>query len=143
MRSEVQATIDRYEITERVQITGWASGEVVRQHLDSASVMILPSFAEGLPVVIMEALAMGRPVISTYVAGIPELIRPAENGWLVPAGDVDAIESAMRDALNTPIASLREMGEHGRAMVRERHDIKIEVAKLLSHIKQLKDLSDD
>ena len=49
--------------------------------------MVLPSFAEGLPIVIMEAFALGRPVISTYIAGIPELV-DREPGWLVPAGDV-------------------------------------------------------
>ena len=53
--------------------------------------MVLPSFAEGLPIVIMEALALGRPVVSTYIAGIPELVQHGESGWLVPAGSVAAL----------------------------------------------------
>ena len=61
-----------------------------------ARALVLPSFAEGLPVVIMEAMALRRPVISTYVAGIPELVRPGENGWLVPAGDVEALAELCR-----------------------------------------------
>ena len=47
----------------------------------------MPSFAEGFPAVIMEAMALRRAVISTFVAGIPKLVRDGENGWLVPVGD--------------------------------------------------------
>ena len=52
---------------------------------------MLPSYAEGLPVSIMEAFFLERPVISTYVAGIPELVTPGKNGWLTPAGDAEAL----------------------------------------------------
>lgn len=65
--------------------------------------MILPSFAEGLPVVIIESLALGRPLISTYVAGIPELVVPDESWWLVPAGSVEALIIAMKTVLETPL----------------------------------------
>ena len=61
-------------------ITGWASGEEVREQILGARALVLPSFAEGLPVVIMEALGLGRPVLSTYVAGIPELVEPGDPG---------------------------------------------------------------
>src|SRR5688572_31740184 len=74
--------------------------------------VLFRSFAEGLPVVIMEALALGRPVLATAVAGIPELVSP-ECGWLVPAGSVEALVQAMKDALATP-------PEIGRASCRER-----------------------
>ena len=67
----------------------------MRDEILAARALVLPSFAEGLPVVIMEAMALRRPVITTYVAGIPELVRDGENGWLVPAGDVEAL--ARRD----------------------------------------------
>ena len=76
---------------------------------------MLPSFAEGLPVVLMEALALGRPVVTTYVAGIPELVRPGVEGWLVPAGDVRQLVNALRQLLLTPIDRLIEMGHAGRA----------------------------
>ena len=72
--------------------------------------MVLPSFAEGLPVVIMEALALHRPVISTYVAGIPELIQHGKNGWLVPPGDVSSLKTAMQELLNTSDADLEVDG---------------------------------
>ena len=85
-----------------MRITGWISGEQVRDEILAARALVLPSFAEGLPVVIMEAMALKRPVISTFVAGIPELVQPGEHGWLVPAGDVEALVDVMRACLETP-----------------------------------------
>jgi glycosyltransferase involved in cell wall biosynthesis len=104
---------------------------VVQRWLRESRVMVLPSFAEGLPVVIMEALAMGRPVISTYIAGIPELV-DHHCGWLVPAGALGELADAMEAALATPVERLREMGQEGRRRVLERHDIGRESAKLLA-----------
>ena len=80
--------------------------------------------------VIMEALALKRPVISTYVAGIPELVGHNANGWLVPAGDVDALAEAMRDALTASPQRLANMGQHGAARVLENHDASREATKL-------------
>ncbi len=99
--------------------------------------MVLPSFAEGLPVVIMEALALGRPVISTYVAGIPELVEPQKTGWLVPAGSVEALKSAMREALSSPVDELSRMGRNGAQSVAEQHDVQREAAKLAELFKTL------
>jgi glycosyltransferase involved in cell wall biosynthesis len=91
---------------------------------------VLPSFAEGLPVSIMEAFALGRPVISTYVAGIPELVRPGENGWLVPAGNVEALAAALRELLDAPADRLDALGAAGARAVRERHSADTEAARL-------------
>jgi glycosyltransferase involved in cell wall biosynthesis len=82
----------------------------------------------------MEALALGRPVISTYVAGIPELVRMGESGWLVPAGSVPALVAAMREAVTAPVEQLEQMGRAGAALVAERHDAKKEAAKLAALI---------
>jgi glycosyltransferase involved in cell wall biosynthesis len=113
-----------------VCITGWISGDRVQQELLASRALVLPSFAEGLPVVIMEAMALRRPVISTYVAGIPELVRPAETGWLVPAGSVENLAQAIEDLLATPVTRLRQMAEAGFLRVIGRHDIDREAAKL-------------
>ena len=79
----------------------------------------------------MEAMARGRPVISTYVAGIPELVRPEENGWLVPAGDVPSLVEAMREACSTSGERLEEMGRAGRELVARQHDSASEAARLV------------
>jgi glycosyltransferase involved in cell wall biosynthesis len=91
---------------------------------------VLPSFAEGLPVVVMEAMALRRPVITTYVAGIPELVHAPDHGWLVPAGDVGALADAMAACLAAAPDVLARMGDAARRRVLERHDVDTEAAKL-------------
>lgn len=130
MRQEVEALIARHDLSSRVRITGWISSDRVREEILAARGMVLPSFAEGLPVVIMEAMALRRPVLTTYVAGIPELVRPGENGWLFPAGSVEALAATLEDFLVTPSSVLERMGEAGYRRVLERHDIDREAAKL-------------
>ena len=98
--------------------------------VSAARALVLPSFAEGLPVVVMETMALRRPVLTTYVAGIPELVRPGENGWLFPAGSVEALAEAMADCLAQPPELLATMGEAARQRVLARHDIDTEAAKL-------------
>ena len=131
MRPEVESQLDKYEMQDHVRITGWISSDQVRDEILSSRALVLPSFAEGLPVVIMEAMALHRPVLSTYVAGIPELVIPGENGWLFPAGSIDSLVDALRDCLETSPAKLREMGEAGHLRVVERHDIDTEAGKLV------------
>jgi glycosyltransferase involved in cell wall biosynthesis len=123
MRAAVEAAIAQAALGDRVRITGWISGDAVRAELEAARALVLPSFAEGLPVVIMEAMALRRPVISTWVAGTPELVRPGEHGWLVPPGDPEALAQAMQACLDAPPVALARMGEAARARVRARHDV--------------------
>lgn len=130
MRTAIEAACRRHDLGARVTITGWVSNDRVREEILASRALVLPSFAEGLPVVLMEALALGRPVVSTYVAGIPELVVPGECGWLVPAGDVEALAQAMREVLEAPTERLSSMGARGAVRVRERHDARDEAAKL-------------
>jgi len=132
LHSEIAALIARLGLQDRVEITGWASSSEVRQHILASRAMVLPSFAEGLPVVIMEALALGRPVITTYVAGIPELVKPGVCGWLVPPGSVEALTAAMRAALQLPVEHLEQMGRAGTEQVAQRHDATVEAGKLVA-----------
>ncbi|MCP4070606.1 MAG: glycosyltransferase family 4 protein [Hyphomicrobiales bacterium] len=134
LRPELEALIQEFDLQDKVRITGWISSKQVREELLDSRALVLPSFAEGLPVVIMEAMSLARPVISTYVAGIPELVQSGENGWLVAAGDVGALADALREALTTEQSVLNEMGRKARQRVIERHDINTEAGKLLSLI---------
>jgi glycosyltransferase involved in cell wall biosynthesis len=115
---------------DNVRITGWICGARVKEEIMLARAMVLPSFAEGLPVVLMEAMALGKPVISTYVAGIPELVVPGLTGWLVPAGDPTSLADAIRHALGAGPAELTRLGVAARERVSERHDISREARKL-------------
>ena len=132
MRQVMERKITDYGLTERVRITGWLSGEEVRRAILDSRCLVLPSFAEGLPVVIMEAFALARPVVSTYVAGIPELVESQKNGWLLPCGSVQALQAALRDVLAAPLERLQVMGAAGREAVRDRHDALVEGKKLLT-----------
>lgn len=131
MRSEVEEKIARHQLEPNITITGWISSARVREEILNARALVLPSFAEGLPVVIMEAMALQRPVLSTYVAGIPELVKPGENGWLVPAGDAGILKDAIYKVLHTRHSELDRLGENAREKVLARHDIDTEAGKLL------------
>ena len=130
MHAEIKALVARYGLQGRISITGWLSSAQVHDQIQSARALVLPSSNEGLPVVIMEAMALRRPVIATYVAGIPELVQPGQHGWLVPAGDVVALADAMQACLAAPADEIARMGEAARQRVLDRHDVNTEARKL-------------
>ena len=130
MRGHIESLARHLGMEHLIHLAGWQSGQRVREEIVGSRALVLPSFAEGLPVVIMEALALGRPVISTYVAGIPELVKPGVNGWLVPAGSVSDLAAAMREALLAPVERLSEMGQAGARIVARRHNANTEARKL-------------
>ena len=123
MRRQIESQIRASDLQDCVTVTGWVDGKQVRELLQSSRGMVLPSFAEGLPVVLMEAMASGRPVISTFIAGIPELVEDQRHGWLVPAGNAEALANAIQALLATPIARLEEISRENRHQVRRYHDI--------------------
>src|SRR5262249_15179262 len=110
LRSPIEQRIEQLRLRQHVRLAGWQDAMAVRDEILQARAVVLPSFAEGLPVVLMEALALGRPVISTYIAGIPELVEPGVCGWLVPAGAVGPLVDAMRAALTTSVGELERLG---------------------------------
>jgi len=130
MRPELEGRIAQLGLGEHVRITGWISSDQVRDEILAARALVLPSFAEGLPVVIMEAMALRRPVLTTYIAGIPELVRAGENGWLFPAGSIEAMEQALRECLTQPIEVLQKMGDAGFERVTHRHSIDFGATRL-------------
>lgn len=129
LRGQITAAVAAHGLQDRVAFLGWQDEAGVARALADATALVVPSFAEGLPVVIMEAMAMGRPVIATAIAGVPELVTP-ETGWLVPAGDAGALAGAITALAATPPARLAEMGAAARARVLQRHDIDREAARL-------------
>jgi glycosyltransferase involved in cell wall biosynthesis len=136
LRRPIEERVQQLGLQKHVRLAGWQEAVAVRDEILRARALVLPSFAEGLPVVLMEALALGRPVISTYVAGIPELVVPGVCGWLVPAGSVEALAAAMREALLAPVEHLERLGRAGRARAAQRHNGVTEAAKLAALITQ-------
>jgi len=133
MRKGIEEKIKQYNLTDKVTIAGWMTSDQVKEQINKAKFTLLPSFAEGLPVVLMESMSLRKPAISTYIAGIPELITHNENGWLVPAGDIQALAETIKNVLNLSAEEIKIIGERSRTSVIERHHIDTEATKLKSH----------
>ena len=112
-----------------VVLEGAVNQDRIRSLYEQADVFCLPSFAEGLPVVLMEAMAMGVPCVSTLIAGIPELIRNEVDGLLVPASDLDALTEALARLVDSRELRLR-LATSARARVIELYDLGRNVAAL-------------
>lgn len=113
-----------------VTLLGYQSQQGVAEALRAADALVLPSFAEGVPVVLMEAMASARPVIATRVAGVPELVEDGVSGFLVPPGNERALADAILALAEADIAA---MGEAGRAKVKSEFSTVTEAEKLLEH----------
>jgi len=128
-RQLLERSIAEYGVEHMIELRGWQSGSAVRQALHEARALLLPTFAEGLPVVIMESLALGRPVISTYIAGIPELL-DSGCGWIVPSGSELHLREAIRDCLLATPAQLATMRADGRQRIEAQHDVRRNAGRL-------------
>jgi glycosyltransferase involved in cell wall biosynthesis len=120
-RASIESRVVELGLDTHVTMAGWGTGEEVRAAIQGARIFALPSFAEGLPIVLMESLAMGRAVVTTKITGIPELV-DAKVGWIVQAGDVPALQDAVAQALSADTATLTALGATGRARVAQAHD---------------------
>lgn len=129
LRASLEASIATLGLQKHITLAGWQDEAGVRRALAASQALILPSFAEGLPMVVMEAMAAGRPVIATAIAGVPELVN-RETGWLVPAGDAIALAEVIGELAATPQNQLIAMGLAARTRVFARHDIDTEATKL-------------
>jgi len=130
-RSVIERAARELAVDDLVRLVGWQSSEDVRRWIQSSRALVVPSFSEGIPVVLLEAMALERPVIATHVGGVSELVRRRENGWLVPAGSVEDLAAAILEALGTSVQELRRMGQRGRQLILEQHDLATEVGKLV------------
>lgn len=121
-RSRVEAEIARLQLQSQVRLTGALTQEGVRAELARADVFVLPSLAEGIPVVLMEAMASGVPCISTPVNGIPELIEHGHSGLLATPGDVDSLVTQLT-LLCTSMETRQRMVQAAHAKVRSQFDL--------------------
>ncbi|WP_420569067.1 glycosyltransferase family 4 protein [Thalassovita sp.] len=128
-RVELETKAAAMGLAGHVSFLGYKSQSEVAQTLQTQDMLVLPSFAEGVPVVLMEAMASGLPVVTTQIAGVPELVQDGTSGRLVPPGDADALRLAMQDVLTDPERAI-QMGQAGRAKVASEFDIRNEAAWL-------------
>ncbi len=113
---EVRQLATQLGVQERVLCPGWLGTEEKRAALASSTLFVLPSYAEGMPMALLEAMSWGLPVIATPVGGIPQVVTSEVNGLLVPPGDVAALASALGRLLESP--ALRErLGDAARKTI--------------------------
>lgn len=111
---ELRTEAARLGVSDRVVFAGYRDD--VPALLAGCDVFCLPSRLEGLPLVVLEAMAQARPVVASAVGGTPELVVHGETGLLVPPGDLDALAAALGSLLDDPTLAAR-MGEAGRERV--------------------------
>ncbi len=141
LRARLEERIAALDLGGCVKLLGWLSGSETRALMEESRALVLSSFAEGLPVVLMESMALGRPVVATRITGIPELVRDGENGFLVTAADVEGLAAAMQRVLDADPADLGAMGRKGRDAVLSMHDSDREAAVLASLLRDATETS--
>ena len=134
-RAALEAQAERLGLDGAVEFAGAVGQDRVHELYAAADVFCLPSFAEGVPVVLMEAMATGLPVVTTRIMGIPELVEHDVAGLLVPPGRADALAAAL-DALAADPQRRAAMGRAGRAKVVAEYDIEQSVAALHAQLER-------
>jgi glycosyltransferase involved in cell wall biosynthesis len=137
LRELLERRIKDLHLERVVTLAGVCSTLAMHQRVRDARAFVLPSFAEGLPMTIMEALALNRPVITTAIAGIPELV-DSECGWVVSAGSVDALVAVMKQVLHTPAEELTRKAAVGRERVLQLHDTNRNAKQMIDAIEQIR-----
>ncbi|MEM7283126.1 MAG: glycosyltransferase [Pseudomonadota bacterium] len=128
LKDELTALVEQHGLQNQVSFLGWQSQAQIVEHMVNSDLMITPSVTardgdkEGIPMVLMEAMASGLPVISTYHSGIPELIEDGVSGRLVPERDIDGLANAILQAIHEPDQS-RRYAAAGRKQVEKSFDL--------------------
>lgn len=116
-------------VSDKVAVHGWIDGNRKDETFRQANVLLLPSYHEGLPISVLEALAYGLPVLATDVGGIAEAVKDGVNGYLIEPGACDALAERMEQLAASPALRL-EMGKSGHQMAASKFDLSVIVRKL-------------
>jgi len=119
-RAALERRVDELGLRDAVSFLGSCDAARVRTLLKGAAALVVPSIYEGMPLVVLEAMDTGVPVVASAVSGIPEVVVDGETGWLVPPEDPEALAGALAEVLTDPVGA-RARGEAGRRRVEERY----------------------
>lgn len=128
-RENLEALVEQFGLSTQVNFLGYKSQSEVREQLQRVDIFVLPSFSEGVPVVLMEAMAAGVPVVATKVGGICELVDDGVNGFLATPGDHQSLTAYLGQLLADPQLRAR-FAAHGQRKVAEEFNIHTEVERL-------------
>jgi len=135
-RSHVEAIVEELGVQDHVQFLGYIRGEDKEDLFSRATLFCLPSHHEGLPVAILEAMAHGLPIISTYVGGIPEQVIDGENGFLIDPGDVDELSNKISRLLNDKDLQI-QMGQRSLSIIEQTFQVDAIEERLYSFYDEL------
>lgn len=128
-REMIEARTRELDLSGAVQFVGYKTQREVASLMTEADALVLPSFAEGIPVVLMEAMASGKPVVASRVAGVQELVEDGVNGFTVPPGDTQSLAQRIGQLITDPALSQR-MGQAGRMKVEQEFNTDREAERL-------------
>jgi len=138
LRSQLESYINQLGLNDFVTITGWVTN--MAQVYQEVDLLVLTSNNEGTPVTIIEANAMGIPVVATNVGGIPDIIINGENGFLVPPNDIESMSKMLKILIEEPLVR-KQMGEQGKIIAQKHFDanrLTQDIDNLYKHFLQIK-----
>jgi glycosyltransferase involved in cell wall biosynthesis len=127
---QIRALAAGLGIADRVECPGWLDARAKDAELATAAIFVLPSYAEGLPMALLEAMAWAIPVIATPVGGIPGAIQHGKNGILIPPADIDALSAALGDLMNSR-ERRRALGQAARASIEQEFSLDDSIESLV------------
>lgn len=116
-------------VMDKVAVCGWIDGSEKDKTYREASVLLLPSYHEGLPISVLEAMAYGLPVLATDVGGISEAVQDGVNGFLIQPGECEKLAERMKQLAQSPELR-RTMGRHGYKMAMEKFALPVIIRQL-------------
>lgn len=129
--TEVRKIVNEYQINESVIFTGKISPEEIQNYYQMADIFVLPSYTEGLPLVVVEAMACGLPIVASCVGGIPEVVENNENGFLISPRNVGELKTKLEQLIVNQ--DLREkFGSKSLEIVNENFNIDYKVKKMIN-----------
>ncbi len=128
-RSRLQKCAEQLEISDHVVFAGWRGQNELREFYRASDLCVLSSFAEGVPVVLMEAMALGVPCVAPRITGIPELVRHGIEGILVTPANVEELAAAIAEMIDKPDVR-RSMASRSRERIAKNYDLRKNVARL-------------
>ncbi|MDH7594481.1 MAG: glycosyltransferase, partial [Methanomicrobiales archaeon] len=115
LKQAIEASLQEGGVADRVDLPGWISHDDLPKYLNQLRLLVLPSYTEGLPNIMLEAMACGTPVLATPVGAIPDVIRDGETGFIMEDNSPECIARNVMRALND--LDLEEVAERGRRYV--------------------------
>lgn len=132
--------VGEYGLADRVRFRGWLQGEVLVKVFRDADIFVLPSWAEGLPNAMIEAMAARLAIVATAVGNIPSVIADGDNGLLVPPKDLEALERAL-DRMITDVAMRNVLADHAYNFAKDQFGVETAVGKIIGIVEDVTGIS--